>query len=110
MSILASLVRAYDRLPDAPPYGFSTEKIGFCIVLAPDGSVTDVIDLRESDKRRSPRMVVVPAIPKRAGSTPRPNFLWDNINYALGAGKLTDPNDTRFDAFREKHLDYLSGI
>ena len=29
MSMLASLVRAYDRLPDAPPYGYSTEKIGF---------------------------------------------------------------------------------
>lgn len=26
MSILASLAKAYDRLPDAPPYGLSAEK------------------------------------------------------------------------------------
>ena len=31
MSLLTSLARAYDRLPDAPPYGFSTEKIAMLI-------------------------------------------------------------------------------
>ncbi|HMR36666.1 type I-C CRISPR-associated protein Cas8c/Csd1 [uncultured Paracoccus sp.] len=108
MSLLAALVRAYDRLPDAPPFGFSTEKIGFCVVLRPDGSVDQVIDLRADDKKRSPRMLRVPASPKRSGSMPRPNFMWDNINYALGAGKLTDPADVRFDAFRTKHLEFLS--
>ncbi len=110
MSLLASLVRAYDRLPDAPPYGYSTEKIGFCVVLNPDGSVAEVIDLRDTDRKRSPRMLAVPTSPKRAGSTPRPNFLWDNINYALGAGKLANPDDVRFEAFRDKHLNYLSGV
>ena len=34
MSILASLAKAYDRIPDAPPYGYSSEKIGFVISLA----------------------------------------------------------------------------
>jgi len=110
MSMLSSLVRAYERLPDAPPYGYSTEKIGFCVVLTPDGSVTEVIDLRDTDKKRSPKAMAVPACPKRSGQTPRPNFLWDNINYALGAGKLSDETDKRFDAFREKHLAYLSDL
>ena len=32
MSILASLVKAYERIPDAPPYGYSSEKIGFVIL------------------------------------------------------------------------------
>lgn len=39
MSLLSALVRAYDRLPDAPPYGFSSEKICFCVILNPDGTV-----------------------------------------------------------------------
>ncbi|CAM3358341.1 CRISPR-associated protein, Csd1 family [Paracoccus aminovorans] len=109
MSMLASLVRAYDRLPDAPPFGFSTEKIGFCVLLNADGSVASVEDLRDyAGKRPAPRSIVVPATPKRSGSTPRPNFLWDNINYALGGGKLSDPADKRFDSFRDKHLEYLS--
>lgn len=107
MSLLASLVRAYERMEDAPPYGYSTEKIGFCVVLTPDGAVAEVIDLRDTDKKRSPRMLAVPACPKRSGQTPRPNFLWDNVNYALGAGTLSDPSDQRFAAFRDKHLDYL---
>lgn len=110
MSLLAALTRAYDRLPDAPPYGFSSEKIGFCVVLNADGSIAEVIDLRDTDKKRSPRTMVVPACPKRSGSTPRPNFLWDNINYALGAGKLANEGDVRFEAFRDKHLEYLSDI
>ncbi|NGM47824.1 type I-C CRISPR-associated protein Cas8c/Csd1 [Rhodobacter sp. SGA-6-6] len=108
MSLLAALVRAYDRLPDAPPFGYSTEKIGFCVVLNADGSVADIADLRDTDKKSSPRMLAVPASPKRSGSTPRPNFLWDNANYALGIGKLKDANDTRYDSFREKHLEYLT--
>jgi len=109
MSMLASLVRAYERLPDAPPFGYAPQNIGFCIVLNPDGTVAEMIDLRADDKRRTPRALPVPACPKRSGQTPRPNFLWDNINYALGAAKLNDPGDVRFDAFRNKHLALLDG-
>ena len=60
MSILAALTRAYERLPDAAPYGYSSEKIGFCIVLNPDGTVTEVADLRDTDKKCSPRLMLVP--------------------------------------------------
>lgn len=107
MSMLASLVRAYERLPDAPPFGYAEQNIGFCVVLKVDGEVAEVIDLRDTDKKRSPRSMAVPACPKRSGQTPRPNFLWDNINYALGAGTLSDPTDQRFAAFRDKHLAFL---
>ncbi len=107
MSPLASLARAYGRLPDPPQFGFSVQKIGFCVVLQPEGGVAEVVDLRGQDKKRSPRLMSVPALPKRSGKTPRPNFMWDNINYALGAGALTDENDKRFAAFRDKHLEYL---
>ena len=63
MSLLASLVRAYDRLPDAPPYGFSTEKIGFCVLLNRDGSVAtlafaggDVVELASMAKLKGGRL------------------------------------------------------
>ncbi|KCZ98774.1 CRISPR-associated protein, Csd1 family [Hyphomonas polymorpha PS728] len=110
MTILASLARAYERLPDAPPFGYATEKIGFCVILTPNGDVAHVVDHRSIDGKRNPESMIVPACPKRSGQTPRPNFLWDNINYSLGAGKLSDKNDKRFDAFRDKHLAYLSDL
>lgn len=109
MSILASLVRAYDRLPDAPPYGYSSEKVGFLVSLHADGSVAHVVDLRtDSGKKRLPLMMQVPAAFKRPGVTPRPFFLWDNANYAIGAGSIDDVRDTRFSSFRDKHLSMLS--
>ena len=39
MSALGSLVRAYERMENAPPFGYSAEKIGFLIALNEDGSV-----------------------------------------------------------------------
>lgn len=108
MSLLASLVQAYDRLPDKPPYGYSTEKIGFCVVLNRDGSVAEVIDLRDNDKKRSPRLMLVPQAVKRTAGI-APNFLWDKSAYVLGVtageGKRTAEEHARF---REKHLSWLA--
>ncbi|MDD8024528.1 MAG: type I-C CRISPR-associated protein Cas8c/Csd1 [Paracoccaceae bacterium] len=89
MSMIASLVRAYERLPDAPPFGYSTEKIGFCLVLDLDGSVAEVIDLRDADKKRSPRMLEVPQAVKRTVGI-APNFLWDKSSYVLGVTSQKD--------------------
>ncbi len=109
MSMLASLVRAYDRLPDAPPFGFSTEKIGFCVVLNADGSVASVEDLRGDDKKRSPRMLLVPRAVKRTAGI-APNFLWDKSAYVLGVtageGKRTAEEHA---AFRARHAEWLAG-
>ena len=86
MSALASLVRAYERLPNAPPFGYSREKIGFLISLNADGSPAGPpIDLREGEgKKKTPRLMQVPASFKRPGTTPRSFFLWDNTAFALG--------------------------
>ncbi len=109
MSLLAALTRAYDRLPDAPPYGFSSEKIGFCVVLNPDGSVADVVDLRDTDRKRSPRMMFVPQAVKRTVGI-APNFLWDKTAYVLGVtageGKRTAEEHA---TFRARHLEWLQG-
>ncbi|ADP70486.1 CRISPR-associated protein, Csd1 family [Rhodomicrobium vannielii ATCC 17100] len=109
MSILASLAKAYGRLPDAPPFGFSSEKIGFLISLNEDGTVAcPPVDLRQDDKKRTPRTVAVPASFKRPGITPRSFFLWDNSAYALGVtGAESKDAASRHKVFCECHLGAL---
>lgn len=108
MSLLSALVGAYDRMPDKPPYGFSSEKIGFCVILTPDGSVAEIADLRDSDKKRSPRVMQVPQAKKRTAGV-APNFLWDKSAYVLGvtAGEGTRTAEEHA-AFRAHHLDWLA--
>lgn len=110
MSILASLARAYERLPNAPPFGYSAEKISFAISLNADGSVASVTDLREGEgKKPTPRQVVVPQAIKRAAGI-APNFLWDKTAYVLGVtageGKRTAEEHA---AFVARHLAALEG-
>jgi CRISPR-associated protein Csd1 len=109
MSILASLVRAYDRLPDAPPFGFSYEKIGFLISLNEDGSVAHVIDLRDGEgRKKTPRMMLVPQPVKRTAGI-APNYLWDKTSYVLGVtaaeGRRTADEHA---AFVKRHVDMLA--
>lgn len=108
MSLLSALVRAYDRLPDKPVFGYSVEKIGFCVVLNADGSVADVVDLRGDDKKRSPKTMLVPQAKKRTVGID-PNVLWDKTAYVLGvtggAGKRTAEEHA---AFKARHLDWLA--
>ena len=109
MSLLAALVRAYDRLPDAPAFGYSSQKVGFCILLTPEGSVAEVIDLRGEDRKRSPRILIVPQAVDRTVAI-APNFMWDKSAYVLGvtagSGKRTADEHAKF---RARHLDWLEG-
>jgi CRISPR-associated protein Csd1 len=110
MSALASLVRACERLQDAPSFGYSIERIGFLISLNVDGSpVGPPINLREGNKR-VPRLMHVPASFKRSGVTPRSFFLWDNTAFALGvSADEKKARSGRLEAFRELHLRELEG-
>lgn len=108
MSILAALARAYDRLPDVPRSGYSTEKIGFVVSLNADGTVANVSDLREGDgRKRQPRMMQVPQGMKRTVAVV-PNVLWDKTSYALGVtageGRRTAEEHAKF---KERHLQLL---
>lgn len=110
MSILASLAKAYERIKDAPPFGYTAEGIHFVVSLNNDGTVASIIDLCSIEgKRRAPQVLQVPGSFKRPGVTPRPFFLWDNANYALGISGNAESEDVRFAAFREKHLRLLHG-
>lgn len=110
MSVLSSLVRAYDRLPDAPPFGYSKEKIAGVVSLNPDGSVAGLHDLRGgSGKRQTSAILTVPQAVKRASGID-PNFLWDKTAYSLGVtageGKRTAEEHA---VFVERHREWLAG-
>ncbi|MGN6103293.1 MAG: type I-C CRISPR-associated protein Cas8c/Csd1, partial [Devosia sp.] len=95
MSILASLARAYDRLPDAPPYGYSAEKISFVVGLNADGTVASVTDLRSGEgRKKQPRIMQVPQPAKRTVKI-IPNLLWDKTSYALGVSAEMDERTSR---------------
>ena len=110
MSMLAALARAYDRLPDVPVPGYSTEKIGFVIGLDPDGSVASLSDLRSADgRKRLPHMMQVPQPMKRTVAI-TPNLLWDKTSYSLGvtAGEGRRTADEH-EAFKTRHRELLAG-
>ncbi|MBB36822.1 MAG: type I-C CRISPR-associated protein Cas8c/Csd1 [Hirschia sp.] len=109
MTILASLANAYDRLPDAPPFGYSSEKIGFLISLYEDGTVANVTDWRVGEgAKKAPRPMFVPQGAKRTSGI-APNFLWDKTSYVLGvtAGEGRRLSEERV-AFKNRHLEILS--
>ncbi len=89
MSMLAALVRRYDRMAakgEAPVPGYSSEKIAYGVTLAADGSVIDVVPLGEMVKGKLvPRPMIVPQPPSGRTSGIRPCLLWDKTLYAFGA-------------------------
>lgn len=108
MSILASLAKAYDRLPGLPVSGYSTEKIGFVISLNADGTVANVTPLRDGDgKKKLARLMQVPQPIKRTVAI-APNLLWDKTSYALGVtageGRRTAEEHARF---KQRHTEIL---
>lgn len=111
MSILASLARAYQRLEDAPPFGFSKEKISFVISLNDDGTPASITDVREGEgRKRTPRLMQVPQSVKRTAGI-APNFLWDKTSYALGVS-TRDAKRVRDEhaAFVHRHLKALEAV
>jgi len=126
--ILQSLHALYDRLVEDPAYkvapsGYSLQKISFEIVLALDGALIQIDDVRDhSGKKPIPIQRLVPGQSKSSGSGLNPCFLWDNAAYLLGY-KSDDPNlsaDKRNHlraraeksqaAFRDRHLQVEQNI
>lgn len=111
--ILSALNDYYGRLLDdkdsgvATP-GYSQEKIGYAIVLAPDGKVVDVIDLREGDKKPLPRPLSVPQPEKRTVAV-KSNFLWDKTSYVLGVSASSKRSEQEHEAFKSLHRQALAG-
>jgi CRISPR-associated protein Csd1 len=87
--ILHALNNYYERMLDSPDsgmpsFGTSLENISFAFVLAEDGTLRGIEDLREQDgKKLRPRKMPVPAAEKKASGI-KANFLWDATGYVLG--------------------------
>ena len=111
MSVLDALARRYDQLQargEAPPYGFSRERISFAIVLSDEGEVVTVSALSERSGDAPGRTVCEVPHAVRRTSQPVANFLWDKTGYVFGVKR--DPATRRpcrahreHDAFRELH-------
>lgn len=111
--ILQALSNYYQRLlaqgeEGLAPFGYSPEKISYEILLAPDGRVVDVNDIRDtSGKKPLPRMMNVPQPPKRASNI-APCFLWDKTSYVLGVSVSSKRADKEHEAFRALHQENLA--
>lgn len=110
MSMLASLVRAYDRLPDKAPFGYAEQAVQFVLEIDEAGKPVEGLSAFGYEKKRLvDRTAVVPYFGGRSGSNAPPYFLWDNSAYVLGVtAKEGFDAAKRFQAFRELHLDALA--
>ncbi len=112
--ILAALSDYYERLLERgaegiSPAGYSQEKISYEILLAADGSVVDVNDIRDvSGKKPFPRSLSVPQPEKRTAGI-KSNFLWDKTSYVLGVSATSKRADKEHEAFLALHRESLSG-
>ncbi len=97
--ILQTLNNYYERMASAPgttmpSLGTSMENISFALVLAEDGTLVDVEDLRlQNGKKLHPRKMAVPAPVKRSSGVAA-NFLWDTTSYVLGLDDKENPERT----------------
>jgi len=111
VTVLQSLDRYYSRMAargEAELPGWSRQKIGYALVLTPDGEPLQMLDLREiSGRKQVPRLIPVPAPVKRTAGI-APNLLWDKTAYVFGRtardGRRTAAEHT---AFRDVHLKLL---
>lgn len=112
--ILQALVRYYQRMVEREAkgiagYGYSPEKISYEIVLAPDGTVQAVNDIRDTTgKKPQPRLLDVPQPEKRTVGI-KPNFLWDKTSYVLGVSATSKRTDKEHEAFKVFHEEALAG-
>jgi len=103
--ILQALNAYYDRLTTTkqgvlPPYGWSWEKISYCVVLNADGSIHDIQDLRISQEIKkkityTQRLLMVPMFPEVRTVNIEANYLWDNSGYVFGLSKPPKEKDEK---------------
>ncbi len=117
--LLPALIGYYERLENDPDqivagFGFSVEKIHFCVVLEPDGTLFDFVDIRDRNDRGKPipRALLVPDSGGRSGTGLKPCFCWDNTGYVLGRDNKGNPARAAemFAAFRALHLSFRADL
>ncbi|MDO5693116.1 MAG: type I-C CRISPR-associated protein Cas8c/Csd1 [Pseudomonadota bacterium] len=110
--ILQLLNDQYERLlargePGLSPFGYSQEKISYCVVLSAAGEPLQAIPLLDtSGKKPLPRSLSVPQ-PKKRASDISPSFLWDKTSYVLGVSLSSKRSNKEHEAFKQLHLEML---
>lgn len=116
--ILNALYDLYKRLRDDPTItidmpGLSKAKVGFELVLTPDGALSGVTDLRvQQGKKLQPMEMMVPFQVKRT-SGDCAYLLCDKVDYLLGIGAEGMPTEDslrRFSLSRVQHEKALTGV
>ena len=87
MNVLAALTAHYGHLRDrgeAPPYGYSRERVAFALVLSGAGELVAVSPLSDGPAQSGASALC--DVPHRVRRTSRPsaNFLWDKTAYVFG--------------------------
>lgn len=122
MTILQALAGQYERLMGEediqkrpPPYGFSSEKISYAIVLSQKGEVIDIQPLLDTTgETPRPSLRSVPqAVIRASGITS--NFLWDKTAYVFGAKGDKDNHriisaEKEHESFRKLHFMLLQDV
>jgi CRISPR-associated protein Csd1 len=110
--IFYELVQLYQQLArqgkiSAP--GWMDEKVSYGIMLDEDGSIVQLISLKNDNGKA--RVMPVPQHPSRTSGT-LAFFLWDNEKYLLGldAEGEHEKGRERFEASKKLHLDLLEKI
>ena len=118
MSVLEALTLHYERLHargEAPPYGYSRERIAYALVLSDAGEPVGVSPLSEVCAQSPAHRLCEVPYPVRRTSRPSANFLWDKTAYVLGVKRhpvtrRRCPANGEHDAFRELHEGLLAGV
>ena len=92
------------------PYGYSQEKISYCVVISAEGEPLEVLPLLDtSGKKPVPRSLSVPQPEKRTVGI-KSNFLWDKTSYALGVSNTSKRLDKEHGDFKRQHLEALANL
>ncbi len=127
--ILQALNELYERLADDPAYelprpGYSTQKVSFCVVLKPDGTLVGIEDVRQERIERTkggkekkfhfPRQLALPGGAKPTGKVTansigkKAGLFWNDAGYMLGIDIANDGTVSRapakLQAFRANHI------
>ena len=112
MSMLFALVQAYERMAqdrEVPPFGYSSQKIGYLISLHDDGSPAHA-PIRLVSLERGQALIPLMVVPQPAKRTRdvAPSFLWDKTSYVLGVtAKASTRTQTEHAAFVDYHDNLL---
>ncbi len=114
--ILKALNYFYDRIPDLPPAGYSPQKVGFSLVITPEGKLLQIDAetweeevVQKNGKVKTFTRNKILQLPYEGDRTSgiRANFLFDSGKYLLGYDGQPTPAPRIvecFEACRARHL------